>query len=348
MQPFIKDVATLRLLFKVRYGTTAPAGEDATTLASLYKTICRIPRSHLNQERISQFVEKPMGYAGMWTGTEVELEPGLKPTDTKDDDDTFHPTAQRLTKAHIMRLYGWTELDLGVQVKLGNVKFYPAADQYEVAAKKVDKFTATVLHEIGHSVDDVLGQRTEAVFGDFAKWKAYAPADFEQWAQEQGGWDKVSPGDQKKIREVWLDAIRSRDQVQNLVDKDHPALAKHYEDAGVGVVASARKNLTYDHTDPVQIGDRGFIVNSYYHQFFSVSARAVDSKPSTYSMYAPQEYFAECYVEFYRGYDGSAATKGHKGGALPQPVKNWFANHVDTLKYDPQRFEKSSDEEDAG
>jgi hypothetical protein len=348
MQPFIKNADTLRLLFKIRFGTSAPGTFDEATVRELYRTICRLPRSHLNQERIKQFVERPMAYAGRWNGEEVELSPSNKPTETKEDDETWHPTAHRMSKAQIQRLYGWNDLELTTQVKLGNVKLYGATDQYEVVKDKLDKFASTVLHEIGHSVDDILGQRTEPVFGDYGQWHSFYPADFEQWAQEQGGWDKVSTGDQKKIREAWLDAIRSNESVDRLVDEEHPALAKRYEDAGVGVVASARQKRTYDYSDPVKIGDRAFVVSHYYHQFFSLSARAMDSKPSVYSMFAPAEYFAECYVEFYKDYDGSAATRGKKGGALPQPVKNWFANNVDTLKYDPKRFEEQSDEEEAG
>jgi hypothetical protein len=286
--------------------------------------------------------------AGRWNGEEVELNTSTKPTESKDDDETWHPTAHRMSKAQIQHLYGWNDLELTQQLKLGNVKLYGAADQYEVVQDKMDRFASTVLHEIGHAVDDILGKHTEAVFGDYAQWHSFMPADFDQWAAEQGGWDKVSPGDQKKIREVYVDAIRSGDQVYNLVDGEHPALAKRYEDAGVGVVASARRKVSYGHVAPVKIGDRAFVMNTYYHQFFSVATRAVDSKPSTYSLYAPAEYFAECYVEFYKEYDGTAATRGRKGGTLPQSVKNWFANHVDTLKYDPKRFEKSGDEEEAG
>jgi hypothetical protein len=343
LQPAIKDASILRTLFNQRFGIVPPAGYDATELASLYRVMCRLPRSHLQQQRIKDIVERPGrdGTAGSWSGETITLSPDLK---EGAESETYHSTSKRYSKAQITRLYGWNDVELAQQVKQGNVRYSVGSDQYELVAEKADKFTTTVLHEIGHSIDDILGERTEPVYG-IAQWRSYAAGDFDNWAAEMGGWDKVTPSDQKQIREAWVDALRAKTKVGDLVGSDHPALASRYEH--VGIVAKAREKTSFNYASPVTIGDRTFVMNTYYQRFFSVSATAAETKPSAYSLYAPQEYFAEAYVEYYREVDGTPGSRGKKGGALPGPVKNWFTNNVDTLKYDPQRFEKQ-DDSDAG
>ena len=60
--------------------------------------------------------------------------------------------------------------------------------------------------------------------------------------------------------------------------------------------------------------------------------------PSDYSMYAPEEYFAECYVEYYREVDGTPEGQRKKGGVLPVWIKQWFDQHVDRVRFDPKRM----------
>jgi hypothetical protein len=88
---------------------------------------------------------------------------------------------------------------------------------------------------------------------------------------------------------------------------------------------------------PKVIGNRGFMVGN---NFWSLNAAAVATAPSTYSLKAPAEYFAECYVDYYREVADPDVSKGKKGGNLTQPMKQWFDANVDTLRYDPQRFAK--------
>jgi len=92
----------------------------------------------------------------------------------------------------------------------------------------------------------------------------------------------------------------------------------------------------------VVVDDRVFTANkAYFGGFYSLQADAALSSPSDFSLYAPQEYFAECYAEYYREVDGSPGSREKRGGGLPSPVKKWFDEHVDTLKYDPQRFKST-------
>ncbi|MDB4961514.1 MAG: Peptidoglycan-binding lysin domain protein [Myxococcales bacterium] len=344
LQPLLTDARILRLLFKVRFGIDTPGTYDIGTVRELYRVVCRLPRAHLQQERIKAIVEGPAdaGPAGTWNGEQVEIKESIRPGENDEDRDTFHPdSAIRYTRAQLQRLYGWSDLELQIHVKQGRVKQLVAPDQYQLVEQKISKFTSVVLHEIGHSVDDILGRHTQPVYG-FAKWHSYSEGDVAAWAAEMGGWDSVTAADQKQISQAWLDALRSGSGVHDRVGKEHPALADRYEH--VGIVSAARQQKKFGHDDPVRFGDRAFIMQPYYGMFYSVAASAVDSRPSVYSLYAPAEYFAESYVEYYREVDGTPGSRGKKGGTLPTPVKDWFTNHVDQLRFDPKRLEGPAEE----
>jgi hypothetical protein len=182
----------------------------------------------------------------------------------------------------------------------------------------------------------MLGERTPVVF-EFAGWHQFSDAQFDAWAGEMGGWDRVSAADKVKIREAWIDASREQKGVHQLVPADHPAMHERYAD--VPIVASARDHQSFLRDERVQHNGRVFVASSYPGTWYSVKAEVVPSAPSYFSLHAPQEYFAESYVEYYRQVDGSPGSESKKGGGLAAPVKKFFDEHVDTLKYDPQRFE---------
>jgi hypothetical protein len=344
MQPHVVDHDVLSTLFQTRFATEPPPEYDVAMLAALYKTLTRLPRAHLQQGRIQHIVSgKPdEGKAGTWNGKDVMIGQSLHPNAPFDGDnaqnDAFHPETGRMTKNQLRALYGWDDVEIQQQIAQGNLEYLVASDQYQLVTKRIEKFAATVLHEVGHAVDDVLGEQTEPIYGGIAQWHSYAESDFELWAAEMGGWDRVSAEDKPRIAEVWRDALRDGSNVREMVGANHPAVAKQYADANVGIVIAARDGKSVDDGDPLVIGDRAFMRQGYYGRYYSLSAAAVATKPSGYSMFAPQEYFAECYVEYYRDVDGSPGSAAKKGGALPSATKQWFTKHVDGLQYDPKRF----------
>ncbi|MEO8841051.1 MAG: hypothetical protein ABI704_05735 [Kofleriaceae bacterium] len=76
---------------------------------------------------------------------------------------------------------------------------------------------------------------------------------------------------------------------------------------------------------------------------YTVNHAAAQVAPSEYAMSAPAEYFAECYVEYYRGYKGTNDTAAAKGGHLPAWIKKWFDSHVDTVRLAPDRITGGKD-----
>ena len=74
--------------------------------------------------------------------------------------------------------------------------------------------------------------------------------------------------------------------------------------------------------------------------FFNLSPRALHSTPSAYALTAPGEYFAECYANYYREYDGTPKTAAKKGASLAPWIKTWFDEHVDKIGHNPKRNTK--------
>ena len=340
MRPRVRNPDALRALFEVRFGMPAPAEYDAAALDALYAIVARLPPGHIQQERIKEIAQQDLGTAGAGmygngTGT-VIIDDNVRPGASRD---TLYPDAMQAwrTAVEMQQVYGFDGAALEAQVRAGRVQTEVTAGvtRYRLVEQKIDLFNQVVLHEIGHSVDELLGQRTPPVY-DFGDWREYDDGSFDAWAAEMGGWERVAPADRAEIRKVWIDAARGKTTVDDLVGPDHPALASRY--ASVGIVKSAIDGKAMRYTERVQHGDRVFITGSYPGTWFSLSARAAQAAPSVYALHAPAEYFAESYVEYYRGIDGAPGSAQRKGGALAAPVKQWFDDNVDRIRFDPRRF----------
>lgn len=334
----VADPDVLRDLFNVRFGIAAPAQYASATLHTLYETLSRLPDGHLQQERIKQIVstDAGVGTAGYWSEElkAIVIDDEMAPDKSTDE---TPERASWMTRAQVTERYGFDDAALAAQVAAGHVeeRAFDEGTLYKIATVVQDKFTSTVLHEVGHAVDEILGKQTEVIY-DRAGWRKYGIDQFETWAAEAGGWDKVAAKDRAPIRQAWVDSLFSRRAIKDLVPDDHPALAARY--AGVGLVDDARADRKSDYHERNQHGDRVFVSQPHYQAFYSVPLRTSQVAPSDYSMYAPEEYFAECYVEYYREVDGTPEGQRKKGGALPVWIKQWFDQHVDRVRFDPKRM----------
>lgn len=340
LQEVLADATALRALFKTRFGFPAPAQYDARMLHQLYGVLVRLPDGHLQQERIRQVASAEAGPQadGYWSPERkaIVIDDDLTPdTGTK----TVPERASWMTAEQVRERYGFDESTLRVKVEAGLFLEQPFAEGtlYQLARVEEDRFTSTILHEVGHAVDEILGNKTSVIF-DRAGWKQYGPDDFEPWAQRAGGWDKVAAGDRPKIKQAWVDALFTAQPVKSLVPEDHPVLSSRYQ--GVGVCDDARAGKTNNYQDRIQHGDHVFVMQPYYQCFYAIPERTSQVAPSDYAMYAPAEYFAECYVEYYRRVDGTADGQRAKGGSLPTWIKGWFDEHVDRVRFDPRRMKK--------
>ncbi len=334
----VKPPEVLRLLFEVRFGFPVNDTFSATQLHAMYATLARLPDGHVQAGRIQHLERGNVGAqaSGLWWGPTGTI--AITNQDHRLEEDDVTPDRRSwMTRQQVTDSYGFDDAQFAAQVAAGHFE-EQATDrgtEYRIAQVSTDRLTATMLHEVGHAVDEILGSHTELIFG-LAGWRQHAPDDFDTIATLAGGWDKVAADDKPAIAQAWRDATFSGRAIKDLVTGDHPALAARYEKAGVGVVADARAGTAYDHRERVTHGDHVF-VRTPGAAFCTLPLRTAQVAPSDYSLNAPAEYFAECYVEYYRDVDGSPEGQRKKGGALPTWIKQWFDAHVDRVRFDPRR-----------
>jgi ATPase family associated with various cellular activities (AAA) len=184
-----------------------------------------------------------------------------------------------------------------------------------------------------HSVDYMLGAQTKLVY-ELAGWRKFQHGDFDGWAAELGGWDLVTEPDKKEIRKAWTSWLAggAKGTLSTLVDGDHPAVATRY--AKVGVVELASKEILLDFT---LTNGRYAMVNHASQAWMTITQKGCNAAPSAYALTAPEEYFAECYANYYREFTAAPTSNVTKGATLVPWIKSWFDANVDKAGHNPQR-----------
>lgn len=333
-----KGGAAGRALFSARFDSTVTATFSHAELARMWPILERLPDAHVAEGMITNYTEEGVDPAlGLYNNHQIRLSDSMNaPVEERDLYDLGLP----LTKEQILEAFELDDATFAIQAADGRFEQVQsdAGVRYKVVSPPMERLAHTLLHEVGHAVDDMLGQQTELVYG-VAGWRRYAEVDFEAMVADLGGWGAVTSEDRAAIREAWLSWINGKDTgrrgLDAIVGADHPALAGKY--AGVGIVDLARKRQPMTITSPLIHRGRAWLSNDNWGQFYSVPERTLHAAPSVYGMTAPPEYFAECYADYYREYDGTPTTEGKKGGNLPASIKGWFDANIDRLGFNPRR-----------
>jgi hypothetical protein len=329
-----------RKLFEIRFGTRPSSTFSKAELKKLWQMLALVPDAHIEMGAVAGFTESKTlgGYSGVYSPGDhrIDIEDNLinagKPQ-------TMFDQKNEMTHEQLVAAYGFDDNQIREKVNAGEIQEKKTAKgtRYIIQPLTTKLLDATVLHEIGHAVDDMLGNRTELVFGT-AHWREFGESDVDELAKDLGGWDRVKPEDQTRIKDAWAVWLNSRadNGLDQFVPDDHPALAEKYK--GVGIVDLARKKQA----PGIELGlTKGAytIVSHKYQRFYRVPQKTRDAAPSAYSMTAPAEFFAECYAEYYRQYTGPG-TEDQKGGRLAGWIKGWFDHNIDNLQYNPSRTDK--------
>ncbi|GMV41533.1 MAG: hypothetical protein AMXMBFR64_32490 [Myxococcales bacterium] len=254
--------------------------------------------------------------------------------------------AQWRTAAEMAAYLGIPEGDLDGRVTAGQLvrATVGGAVKYAVRLVVQSYFDHTVLHEVGHAVDDMLGNHTDIVYG-WAGWEKYGEGDVRRWADQMGGWGPVQAGDTlEDIKSAICSAMddymdKSSDipaPGENIGADLPPTHAWHRYSNWPIVRWAGTKMFHYTTPHPHDDGTHLYTANFYYQKWMRVKSAAVRSIPRDYTRFAPEEWFADSYAEFYRLYDGTPATEHLKGGNLQSVVKEWFRQHVDQRGRTPQ------------
>ncbi|MBA3395874.1 MAG: hypothetical protein H0T89_24800 [Deltaproteobacteria bacterium] len=334
----VSTAPVLRALFRARFDVEVK-GFDYAETKKLWRIVQRLPPSQLNQNVVAKMVETDIGKPlGQWGKPDIEIDDS---SERFEKDDSGYDEGQQLTRDQVKKQYGLNDAELATASKKDGW-LVEKAGKYSVKPVPIKQFESTVLHEIGHSVDTLLGDQTELIYG-LAGWKTYGVDQFESWAGDMQGLDKISAADKPKVVEVWKHSIRGNTSVKNLADVDHPALDAKYQGNPLVDTARAGKRFYYGEADKKVHAGRVCMTRD--SMLYSLNEQGYNAAPSQYSLYAPAEYFAECYVEYYRQYDGTPKTEGDKGGRLAPWIKEWFAKYVDKIRLSPARVRKTDDGE---
>ena len=332
----IADDETLGLLFHARFDVLLERSYSLAQTRQLWSVLKRLPAAQVDQNVIQTFTHKSLsGPSGQWDKPNIDLEKDEK---AFEKDDKHYERGTAMTAAEVKSYYGLDDAELRVASDPKTGWLIAKANMYVVKPANVAQFDATVIHEVGHSIDTMLGERTDLIYKD-AGWHRYGYDQFEEWAAEMGAFDHVSASDRKQIVDVWQQALRSRRAVSDLVGSEHPAIANKQSPLSNHV----DEQRAFAHTSTDLKAHNGKVFMQTPTSLASLKKQAWDAAPTHYSLTAPAEYFAECYVEYYRGYHGTPETAAQKGGRLPAWIKKWFDEHVDKIRFNPQRVRAGFD-----
>jgi hypothetical protein len=307
-------------------------------LEKLWSTLELVPEAHVDQQSISRLRgmagNSDTGTAGVYRPEtrEIEIQKNRLGVKERNQYDQY----SRMTEAEVIEALGSKE---AVDRFVADGLMVKAADgTYSyVQVQPFESLPHTILHEVGHAVDYMLGASTELVYG-LAGWKRFNSSDFDSFAAQLGGWNDVTEPDKAEIRKVWVSWIHGggKDPIADMVRHDHPAVATRYGHVGVVKLARLGLDLMGRHT----LFDGQYIMGSFVKQtFYTLTPKGHNAAPSAYSLTAPEEYFAECYANYYREYDGTPATGGKKGATLAPWIKTWFDTNIDNVGHNPRRHD---------
>lgn len=205
-------------------------------------------------------------------------------------------------------------------------------------------FDHTIRHEVGHAVDAALGSRTALCY-DMAGWFEYPEGSVEQFINDQSGFTDDAGGPALTVAEKRsiTDALTSFMNTAGariagpgrsifLMLPDNHILKTRPQLRIAKALSSTAGQMHY--TSPHDDGTHTWSINYYYQRWMKVKSSAALTAPRAYTLFAPAEYFADMYAEFYRNYDGTPATEPQLGGNVPGDVKTWLMNNVHTIGYD--------------
>lgn len=318
----------LRTLFTLRFDVEVTAFNLAET-RKLWNVVARLPPGQFDQKAVRAVVEKDIGGPlGQWNDPDVEIDDDHE---RFDDPGKLFDEGQKMTITEVKQVYGLD--DKGVQKAVDDGWLLEEQGVYKMAPLEWPSFDSTVLHEVGHSIDTMLGEQTELIFG-LGAWRTFGLDQFEEWASTMNGFDGIPTTDRPRVVAAWRDAIESRTPVKDLVDDDHPALKGP---ASAPLIDAAKRGslFRYAEADQPIYGSTACVANG--SSLYSMPKLTYLSAPTSYALNAPGEYFAECYVEYYRQFDGTPKTANLKGGRLAPWIKQWFDTNVDKIRLNPQR-----------
>ena len=195
-------------------------------------------------------------------------------------------------------------------------------------------FRSTILHEVGHSVQDKLDHQGDVVTKWLEKqfgWRRYAltTTGIDQWVAAMGGYPVGTPEGTKAQVRSYIQQSTGDETMDRPVILNGPS-GHLWNDPAFGPRAAFNKTRSsWWETNQGWHAANGhrFFVNHYYNELMSLNEAAIallPSMPSDYAAMSPFEFFAEMFAWFFDD-------KALKRSAIPQPVAQWFQSTIGSL-----------------
>ncbi|MCG8419317.1 MAG: DUF4157 domain-containing protein [Proteobacteria bacterium] len=196
------------------------------------------------------------------------------------------------------------------------------------AARQVDWLGAAMRHEVGHNVDDMLGSRTNSLKEGLGGW--WSGKSIDEWLDGMPNPFGTSTGvvipdnERQQIKDHIADYLGTSctAPLNDGLDPAHPI--NTYWGLNVPIIQAARhtqglgKSFWTNPGTIQQYGGQYYTLNPYYHKFQRYNTQVHTNRVRNYSIFSPEEFFAELYTVYYE--------TGNTPGSNPGqhiPVASW-------------------------
>lgn len=206
----------------------------------------------------------------------------------------------------------------------------------------------TVRHEVGHAVHASLRSTVDAWLKGTMKMWYYTQDQAASWIGDLGGWPATYKKDGRDVafgenqKKAFLGMLKSymggaagwkpaREQLHDGT-ADGQAIAEAQLPAVTNAIAQSKENW-YTNLANFQAGANGKYYLNYYYKtlcYIGPTAEAAAKacgRSDNYAVMSYQEFFAECYNEYFRNPAGYS-DPSKWGGRLPADVKSFFQDKI--------------------
>jgi hypothetical protein len=191
----------------------------------------------------------------------------------------------------------------------------------------------TVLHEVGHAVmAEINSQITPWLYNDIQ----FQPISFEQFVTDLGGYGSVDATHQPTVLAMIesYTGTSSWGPTRKTVDAGQPADAaaawQQMPGATRNACVQSKQNWYSNFEHFQQVGGTRYFLNHWYHSAYKLGAPAIAGIIATndrYSAMSENEFFANCYAEYFHDPRGVSNHK-YWGGRLPANIQSFFHDVV--------------------
>jgi hypothetical protein len=221
--------------------------------------------------------------------------------------------------------------EIGLRPGSTGGQYYPKRHDIQIDSailKRQEVFEDTVRHEVGHAVEEMLGDEIGNWLRDRFGWESFenSAAGVDAWVDRMGGWGKLGPAQRDEVRHYLLKVLGPGKKWEP--HEAHPMPPDHpwFQD-GFGPRLACEQSVedwyeNYQHW--YRANGKAFCMNFQYKTFMAVDVETlsiIHAMPDKYAAMSGSEFFAEMYALYYDLDDP-------KRPNIPADVVAWLAAKI--------------------